>query len=435
LILITVFNVVILIALHAALLSNLGKLEGLPSVVGIEDANKSQGEQIHQVNVDFSGAVQKAKATNFILSVIGILGSLSFFVWLVHSISKPISDITNAMRHLADGNKMIEMSAAKRHDEIGAIARLVFILEENIIKAGQLSKERDRIKKQAEEDKKQAIIELAADFESNVGLIVSVIAFAATQFHDNAKILLEMADQTSCQSSAAVAATEEASTNAKTIASAAGYLSASIETINHQVEASSRVTAEAVTEVKGTDSIVSTLFTATQEIGDVIKLIQGIAAQTNLLALNATIEAARAGEAGRGFAVVANEVKNLATQTARATEKISQKISTIQNASNDTVTASRTIGTIIDRIGETSAEILNAIQQQTVATREICNNVKQLSGGSIEISNRVVNVTNSASESRSAANEMLQASGELSERAEHLLGEIQTFVTRIRQQG
>lgn len=349
------------------------------------------------------------------------------------SISKPIQTLNEAMQQLASGDTTGHIGMDERRDEIGDMAKTVKVFQENARQVEKLKAEQAEMERRAAIEKKQAMEKMANDFEQSVGQIVNIVASAATQLQSNAKHLSEMADQTNRQSAAVAAATEEASSSVSTVASATEELSASIGEINRQVTESSRVAQDAVSEVKKTDDTVSTLSEAAAQIGDVVKLIQDIAEQTNLLALNATIEAARAGEAGKGFAVVASEVKNLATQTARATEEISKKIVTVQSVSNDSVTAIRGIGKTIEHISEITGAIAGAIHEQTAATKEISNNVQQASAGTNEVSSNIVNVTHAAAESRGAADEVLQASNELSKQAERLRSEIKAFMSKVRQ--
>lgn len=375
-------------------------------------------------------AVQKE--LGIIVGII-ILIALIVAVTIGRSISRPILGLNKAMQRLADGDLDSEIGFDDRKDEIGAMAGTVHVFRESARQVQKLRAEQEAAERRAIEEKKRAMNQMADDFEKSVGGIVNVVASAATELQASSKNLSEMADQTSRQTSTVAAATEEASTSVQTVASAAEELSASISEINRQVEESSRVAANAVEEVKKTDKTVSTLSEAAAQIGDVVKLIQDIAEQTNLLALNATIEAARAGEAGKGFAVVASEVKNLANQTAKATEEISGKIVTVQNVSHAAVEAIRTIGKVIEKIDDITKTIAEALHQQDAATKEISNNVQQASAGTSEVSSSIVNVTHAAKESGSAAGEVLEASGELSKQAEALRKEIANFLNKVRQ--
>jgi len=378
-------------------------------------------------------AIDNVKRDVIILSIIiGLILALSIY-WVIRKQLKPLVDMELVMEHLHNDEVDVIVPAQDRGDEIGRMAKAVQAFKEGIIEKIRLRSEAEVQKKQAEAQHRAAMNAMAEEFEKSVGNVVEVVASAATELQTSAKNLSEMADQTNTQTSAVAAATEEASASVQTVAAAAEELSASIGEINRQIEQSSVIATEAVAEVKRTDNTVSTLSDAASQIGDVVRLIQDIAEQTNLLALNATIEAARAGEAGKGFAVVASEVKNLANQTGRATEEISKKIVTVQGVSSQAVSAIRSIGGIIERIDEITKTIAQAIHQQEGATREISNNVQQASAGTSEISSNIVNVTHAASESRSAANEVLQSSGDLSKQAEILRREIKVFVTKVQQ--
>lgn len=348
------------------------------------------------------------------------------------SVAKPIKTLNEVMQRLANGDLNVDIGMKERKDEVGEMAETVRVFQDNAKQVERLKAEQAETERKAAIEKKQAMDNLANEFEGSVGQIVSIVSSAATQLQSSSRNLTELADQTSRQTAVVAAATEEASTSVQTVASAAEELSASIGEINRQIEDSKRVAATAVKEVKKTDATVSTLSEAATQIGDVVKLIQDIAEQTNLLALNATIEAARAGEAGKGFAVVASEVKNLATQTGHATEEISKKIITVQSVSAESVAAIRSIGSIIEQIDQITQMIAEALRQQDSATREISNNVNQASAGTHEISNNITNVTYAASESHKASTEVLNASDELSKQSEALRQQIQTFLHKVR---
>jgi methyl-accepting chemotaxis protein len=338
-----------------------------------------------------------------------------------------LTNLINVMAHIASDDLSITVPYLDQDNAFGKIGRL---LDSSKMISIQLNKA------QAEEEEKrnQALgkLKLTDEFNQNISHLVGLVASESDDLQAEAKNLTQMADQASRESSAVAAATEEASVNVQTVAAAAEELAASIGEINRQVEESASVSLSAVDEVKRTNSTVATLSEAAAQIGDVVKLIQDIAAQTNLLALNATIEAARAGEAGKGFAVVAGEVKSLADQTRQATEEISKKIDTVQSVSVEAAKAIHSIGTTIERISSISETIARAIQQQTDATREISKNVQQATMGTSEVSAAILKVTNATAESRGEAEKVLQASQKLSQQAEHMRGEIESFLKKVK---
>lgn len=385
-----------------------------------------------QSNKDMNASINASMRTVLLFVAMAMLLGTMVSVMTGRSVGNPIKIITKVMAALAEGNMNVDVPYEGRKDEIGKMAQTVQVFKNNAQQMERLKTEQAEIERKSEAEKRAAMDKLGNDFERSIGQIVSAVATAATQLQANAKNLTESSDNTNQLATAVAAATEEASVSVQTVASAAEELSSSIAEISRQVGESTRVTQSAVEEVKRTDATVSTLSEAATQIGDVVKLIQDIAEQTNLLALNATIEAARAGEAGKGFAVVASEVKNLATQTARATEEISKKIVTVQNVSGESVAAIRSIGTTIDRISEVAEVIAKAVEQQNSATREISQNVQQAFTGTTRVSTDIVSVTQAAATARESSGQVLQASGELSQQAEMLRVQIDTFLGNLR---
>jgi methyl-accepting chemotaxis protein len=269
-------------------------------------------------------------------------------------------------------------------------------------------------------------------FEANVKTVIGTVASAATELQSTAESMESIAKTTSERSAAVAAASEEASTNVQTVASAAEELSASISEISRQVSQSSKIAATAVETAKNADNRIQGLAQAAQKIGEVVELITSIADQTNLLALNATIEAARAGDAGKGFAVVAAEVKNLANQTAKATEEIGTQIGGIQSSTKEAVGAIGEISKIIGEISQTSSAIAAAVEEQGAATQEIARNVEQASKGTGEVASNVVEVTKAANETGQAAAQVLEAAGELSRQSEGLGKNIDEFLVELK---
>ncbi len=278
----------------------------------------------------------------------------------------------------------------------------------------------------------QKLEKLAGDFEESVKEVVDAVTHSAEEMRTSAHTLTSASVETGQQTATVAAATEEASANMQAVASATEELTYSSREIGGQMEKSSRMAQQGATETSRTNATVDELFRAAQKIGDVVQLIQQVASQTNLLALNATIEAARAGDAGKGFAVVASEVKQLANQTARATEEIATQINGIQSTTTETVAAIQRIGETINEINVVSATIANAVQEQTLAIDEISNNVQQVSQGTIEISSSINMVTQSAKKNGETADHVLNMSTRLSGQAAQLKNEVEKFLTTLR---
>jgi methyl-accepting chemotaxis protein len=289
-----------------------------------------------------------------------------------------------------------------------------------------------RLRREAEADRKRQLTMLAKDFEAAVGEVVHTVGRAALELNGLAERLVQASDQTVQRANSVAAASDEASTNVATVASASEQLAASVQEIGRQVQNSSVVAGEAVAQVTATNLQVAALVQGAERIGAIVQLITDIASQTNLLALNATIEAARAGDAGKGFAVVASEVKNLAMQTARATEEITGQIGAIQANTQASAAAIRGIGTTIGKVSEISTTIASAVEQQGAATREIARNVQQASAGTHQVSADIQSVTDVTRETGAAAKQVLGAAGELTRQSEMLSAQVAKFVETIR---
>ena len=269
-------------------------------------------------------------------------------------------------------------------------------------------------------------------FETQMGEVVEAVASAATELQASAQTLDTTSKSASEQSNVVATAAEQASANVGSVAAATEQLTNSVDEINQQVTQSTEATLVAVKEVEQTSNDISSLSEASDKIGQVVSLIADIAAQTNLLALNATIEAARAGEAGKGFAVVASEVKELADQTAKATDEIGNQISGIQSASVEAVGSIEMIGGTISKLNEIASAIAAAVEEQSAATREIARNIEQASSGTIEVSTNIKDVNEAISESGQAAGQVLEASNELAEKGELMRSGVSGFIEQVR---
>jgi methyl-accepting chemotaxis protein len=273
---------------------------------------------------------------------------------------------------------------------------------------------------------------LAGDFEAAVGKIIETVSMASNELEGSADTLTTTAARAQELTTIVAGASEEASANVQSVASATEQMSSSVDEISRQVQESANIAGEAVDQARKTNEHVAQLASAALRIGDVVELINTIAGQTNLLALNATIEAARAGDAGRGFAVVASEVKALAEQTAKATGEISQQISGIQAATNDSVQSIKTIDGTIGRMSEICSTIASAVQEQGATTREISRNVHKAAQGTKEVSANITDVQHGAIQAGTASAEVLSAARSLSSESNRLKLELDKFLNTVR---
>ncbi len=350
---------------------------------------------------------------------------------IVTGVSTPIRKMTDAMGKLARHDLATEINGVGRKDEIGRMASAVQVFKDSMIEADRLKAEQEEAQRRTEARAKK-MDELTRSFEASVGGVVQAVASQATQMESSAQSMSATAEETTKQASAVAAASEQSSANVQTVASATEELSSSISEIGRQVSHSSQIAANAVSEAGKANDMVQGLVSASQKIGEIVALINDIADQTNLLALNATIEAARAGEAGKGFAVVAAEVKNLATQTSKATEDISAQITGVQGATQDAVRAIATIGKTIGEIDQIATAIAAAVEEQGAATQEIARNVEEAAKGTQEVSSNIGGVTEAANGTGAAAGQVLTAAQALTGQSGHLKDIVQQFLAGVK---
>jgi len=389
--------------------------------------------QDHKVAMVQKAFGEISRARPIYLSVVAVVALSGILVtWIVSNrISRPVVVMASAMRKLAAGDLETETPYAGRRDEIGAIAAAVQVFKETSVAAASLTAERER-QRQDQERHVRRLADLASGFDLKVAGVLSAVGVACASMKSTAQRMASTAEETHRQSTAASAASEQASVNVHSVATATEELAASVGEIGRQVALSSDVAQKAVAQAAKTNTTVQGLAEASQRIGQVIELIDSIANQTNLLALNATIEAARAGEAGKGFAVVASEVKNLANQTSKATDDISTQIAGMQQVTQEVVGAIGTIGGTITEINQIAGAIATAVEQQDSSTKEIARNVQQAAVGTSEVSQNISGVSTAASETGTAASEVLTAATELSRQAEELRAEVDRFLADVK---
>ncbi|MGO8909373.1 MAG: methyl-accepting chemotaxis protein [Bradyrhizobium sp.] len=362
---------------------------------------------------------------------IAALFALVMTMVLVRRVTKPLRAVAETLTVLAEGRTDVEVQYADRHDEIGAIARTVSVFKNNRIERRQLEAERISAEKQAMEQRKAELNQFVGAFRTKIGGIIERVLNSSGQFERDAQTLSVTAHSTAEMSGHSADASRQASEHVRSAATASNELSQSIVEISRRVQDSNSVAADAVKQADATDQRMAELSAAGDRIGDVVKLITSIAEQTNLLALNATIEAARAGDAGRGFAVVAQEVKNLAGQTAKATDEISSHIVNMQRATGESVEAIKAIGQTIERISEITTSISSAVEEQGTATKSIAEGVQAAAGGTIDVAENIERVARGAGETETTSGQMLRSAKALSEVSIHLRNEVERFLDSV----
>lgn len=393
----------------------------------VDAANRmSDNAEVNAKSSESFFSIVMWSVTAVVLLVVGV-GVLGIALGVI----RPVIGMTKCIGSLAGGTLDIDIPFTRRGDEIGCMAKAVNILRDSLSDGRRLAGQQE-VERGKREERARHIEELVRGFDRQSGQALDAVSNASSELLKSADSLSTATHEAQERAGSVASGATEAVTNVQMVAAAAEELHVSINEISRQVTQSSNVASEAFDQATATTQDIEILANASNEIGQVVKLINDIASQTNLLALNATIEAARAGEAGKGFAVVANEVKSLASQTGRATEEIGRKISAIQGATDSAVQAIGRISETIRRVNENASAIAAAIEEQNAATQEIARNTEQAAGGIEHVTKNIEGVSRVTADSNDVADRVQQAAKLLTGQATEMRRFIDHFLTEVR---
>ena len=400
-----------------------------------ETAGSIQAAALADSRQRSSDAVTAAHRLSTILLLVtaGVAAVIGFVSWLIGRVTtRSIVRIADATTQFSHNNRDVDVDMLSRRDELSAIVESLKGFAKLIGEREEMRLQRETQKQQAEAERRQMLLRLAGDFEAHVGCTVQKVSDSSQGMTDSARAMSSIAERNTAQARESAASASHASMNIQTVAAAAEELSASIAEISRQVTHAKEIAQRAGEKANLTTGIVRTLSKAVESIGQVVQMINDIAGQTNLLALNATIEAARAGEAGKGFAVVANEVKHLATQTARATGDISGQIGAVQEATRQAVEAIGEIVQTIANLTNVSMVIASAVEDQQASTSEIVRNVSEVSVQTDMLATSIAGVNEAAIDASGVAGQVFDSANGLSGLCGDLRGQVTDFLDRFR---
>ncbi|WP_052657500.1 methyl-accepting chemotaxis protein [Thalassospira sp. HJ] len=389
-----------------------------------EDINK-------EIADDARGTASGFLSLMFLILSGAIIVAVAFAWWNISSL-KPLTNITQIMRRLANNDLTADIPDSENKDEVGDIIEAVKIFKENAVNVRRLEEERKQRETVSARQRKEEMNGLASSFETTVGAIIQGVATASEEVQSAAEFMVKQATESKNSSDDSMEAAEQAAKNVSAVAESVAELSRSVSDITQRVQKSKEITEQAIIEAVRSNKMINGLASSAERIGEVIDLINAIASQTNLLALNATIEAARAGEAGKGFAVVASEVKNLAHQTGKATGDISEQIADIRAATDEAVQAINDINSIIEQMSEITGGVASSVDEQNDSISQISVNVDEAARVTTQVRENMIKLSETSKAAGEAATSMESASVHLSKQSQSLGNETDSFIKGIR---
>ena len=347
------------------------------------------------------------------------------------SMTRALEDLNAVIERLTKWETGGDVPHTGRQDEIGVMAKALKAFQADATSWSESHQSEQDSQIEGRLASQRRTEELIHQFRGSIAGLLGAFADSARQMDDTARLLSSVATDTNDRVSVVASASDEASANVQSVAATAEELAVSCSDIGTRVSTASKIVDQVTENARTANHKVQSLTHAAERIGDVVDLIQDVAAQPNLLALNATIEAARAGEAGRGFAVVASEVKTLADQTAKATDDIKKQIDAIRSSTHSAVEAMQSIVTTMGDVNQNTQEIARAVQQQSAATSEISHSVRQAARGTEDVASHMPDVTKAVDETNQSAAQMLQVSKDLSRHGEQLRHTVENFLRRV----